>query len=142
MRTFHSKKLLLAAFAVACMGIATDESRERVADALTRMLGEAADPDVGFLNDSSHLQLSLLTVAFPTVSESELTEQARIIASSALRNYDEAGRLDKITVLYREPVRKGMWWIRHTRTFSVDSLLSLPADTSESIRMPPYPYPR
>lgn len=139
MRIFHSGTLFLAAFAAACMGIEKDESRERVADALTNMLGEAANPDIGFLGDSSHLQVSLLTVAFPTVSEAELTGQARIIASSALRNYGEAGRLDSITVLYREPVRKGTWWVRHTRSFSVDSLLNLPADTSGSKRMPPYP---
>jgi predicted component of type VI protein secretion system len=123
MRHSHAYQLIpMVAFAVACTGHARDEPGERVARALTSMLGEAAAPQVAFVRDSSHLRVQLSTVAFPTVSEEELTKQAGRIAGSALRNYDKADQLDSVTVVYREPVRPGMWWIRHSRTFSVASL--------------------
>lgn len=114
--------ILLAA---ACVAPADDGSRKHVARALTRTLGEAgeaADPQIAFRQDSTHLLVQFLTVAFPTVSDGELTSQATRIAKTALSNYDRADQLDSVTVLYREPVRKGTWWIRHTRSFSVDSL--------------------
>jgi hypothetical protein len=74
------------------------------------------------IGGASHLLIQLLTVAFPAVSEDELTRRSRAIARRALRSYGNANQLDSITVLYRERVRDGMWWIRHTRTFAVDSL--------------------
>lgn len=126
----------VVSFAVACMGHARDDSRERVARALTSMLGEAAAPQIAFVRDSSHLRVQLSTVAFPTVSEEELTKQAERVASSALRNYDKASQLESVTVVYREPVRPGMWWIRHSRTFSVASLRNGHPDMGASLPAP------
>lgn len=123
--------------AVACMRSAKDESRERVARALTEIVGEEADPQIAFQRDSSNLRVQLLTVAFPTVSEEALTAQAKNIASFALRHYDKAGQLDSVTVVYREPVRRGMWWIRHYRSFSVDSLQNRHSDVDVSLPTPP-----
>lgn len=138
MRIYPAYRLTPILFlAVACMRSAKDESRERVARALTETLGEAADPQIAFQRDSSHLLVQLLTVAFPTVSEEALTTQAKNIASSALRHYDKAGQLDSVTVLYREPVRRGMWWIRHTRSFPVDSLQNRHSDVDVSLPTPP-----
>jgi len=122
--------------ATACAGSAQDASCKHVARTLSNALGEAADPQIGFQRDSTHLLVLLLTVAFPTVSEAELTMQARRIATTALHNYDEADQLDSVTVVYQEPVRQGMWWIRHTRKFAVaelsDSSRALDASLSPS----------
>lgn len=114
--------LLMLAFATACVGPAKDQSRERVASALSERLGEAADPQVGFHRDSTHLAVRLSTVAFPTVPDSVLTEQAMSIASFALRHYDKADGLDSVSVSYREAVRPGISHIRHERTFPVENL--------------------
>ena len=114
--------ILLLAFAAACGGPAKDESRERLASALRESLGKAANPQVAFERDSTHLLVQLSTVAFPTIPESALTEQARNIGSFAFRHYEKANQLDSVTVLYREGVRRGVWWIRHMRTFSVEEL--------------------
>lgn len=128
MRLVHVYRFMPAIFlAAACVAAAEGDSRERVARALAESLGEAADPQIAFQRDSSHLLVQLATVAFPTVSEDELTRRARGIATTAMRNYDDAERLDSITVLYREKAGKGIWWIRNTRAFSVDSLQDRPA---------------
>jgi hypothetical protein len=124
-------------FAVGCMQSAKDESRGRVVRALTESLGEMADPQIAFQRDSTHLLVHLRTAAFPTVSEEALTEQARNVASLALRHFDRARELDSVTVLYREPFRKGVSWIRHRRGFSVDSLLSTHRNVEVSIPTPP-----
>lgn len=108
--------------AAACTADAEGDSRERVARALAESLGEAADPEIAFRRDSSHLLIQLATIAFPTVLEDELTRRARGIANTALSTYDKADQLDSITVLYREKAGNGIAWIRNTRTFSVDSL--------------------
>lgn len=117
-----SRLIAMLLLITSCMGSANDESRRRVAHVLTETLGKAADPQIAYQRDSSHLLIQLLTVAFPTVSEERLTEQAKAIATVALHNYDRANQLDSVTVLYREPVRRGVWWIRHSRSFSVESL--------------------
>ena len=115
--------LVVLALATACVGPAKDESRERVASALRERLGEAADPQVAFQRDSAHLLVRLATVAFPTVSDSLLTVQARSIASFALGHYEKANQLDSVSVLYHEAVRPGVWHIRHARSFSVENLM-------------------
>ena len=112
--------LLLLALAAACLGPAN--SRERLASALKDRVGEAADPDVGFMRDSTHLLVNLATVAFRTVSDSVLTVQARDIGAFALRQYERANELDSVTVLYREKVSSGFWYVRHERTFPVAEL--------------------
>ena len=76
-----------------------DNSLERVASALRDSLGKAANPQVAFQKDSTHLLVQLATVAFPTVSESVLTAQATRIASFALRHYEKADQLDSVTCL-------------------------------------------
>jgi hypothetical protein len=83
-------------------------------------LGNATKVQVGFQTDSTHLLVMLATAAFPTVSESRLTGQARDIADLALRHYERANQLDSVTVLYREPVGAGVWHISHTHTFPVE----------------------
>lgn len=128
MRLVHVYRFMPAAFlAAACVAAPEGDSRERVPRALAESVGEAADPQITFRRDSSHLLIQLATVAFPTVSEDELTGRARGIATTAMRNYDNADQLDSITVLYREKAGKGIWWIRNTRTFPVDSLRGSPA---------------
>jgi hypothetical protein len=112
--------LLLLALAAACAG--PPNSRERLSSVLRERLGKAADPQVAFKRDSTHLLVQLDTVAFPTVSESLLTDQARRIAGFALRHYERANQLDSVTVLYRAPVSRGVWYIRDTRTFPIENL--------------------
>lgn len=114
--------LLVLAFATACGGPAEDQSRERVASTLRERLEEAADPQVAFQRDSTHLLVRLATVAFPTVPDSVLTERSRSIGSFALRHYEKANQLDSVSVLYHEAVRPGVWHIRHARSFSVENL--------------------
>lgn len=112
--------LLLLAVAVACTG--PGNSRERLASALKDRLGDAANPDVGFIRDSTHLLVNLATVAFRSVPESALTVQARDIGRFALQHYERANDVDTVTVLYREKVSSGFWYIRHERTFAVGDL--------------------
>jgi hypothetical protein len=114
--------LPLLTLAAACIKPST--ARERVASALRDSLAKAADPEVAFQRDSTHLLVELATAAFPTVPESVLTSQARSIGAFALRHYDNANQLDSVTVLYREAARPGVWYIRHTRTFPVANLRS------------------
>lgn len=127
MRVVTRYQSIIGLFAlVACWGCTPDGPRENVASALREKLGEAADPKVGFQPDSTHLLVHLATVAFPTVPENELTRRARAIASFAFRRYANASDADSVTVLYREAVRPGMWWIRHERTFSAETLRGVP----------------
>ena len=114
--------LLVLVSAAACARTPKD-SRERAAAALKERLGEAADPHVAFQKDSTHLLVQLATAAFPTMSETNLTDQATGIATFALRHYEKQNQLDSITVVYREKAAPGFWWIRHQRTFPVESLL-------------------
>ena len=113
--------LALFAFLGACGG--PTNSRQRLASVLRDSLGEAADPQVAYQRDSTHLLVELATAAFPTVSDSILTGEARNIGSFALRHYEKASQLDSVTVLYREAApRAGIWYIRHERTFAVANL--------------------
>jgi hypothetical protein len=118
------QRLLLLCFVAACAEPAN--SRERLASILSDSLGTAADPAVAFQKDSTHLMVELATVAFPTVTDSVLTSQARGIGRFALRHYEPANELDSVTVLYREEVRPGAWHIRHTRTFPAGDLRNSP----------------
>jgi hypothetical protein len=109
------------AFFGACGG--PTNSRERLASVLRDSLGEAADPHVAYQRDSTHLLVELATAAFPTVSDSILTGQARGIGGFTLRHYERANQLDSVTVLYREAApHPGIWYVRHTRTFPVASI--------------------
>jgi len=117
----RSEWLLLLPILGACHEPAN--SRERVTSALRDSLGTAADPQVAFQKDSTHLLVQLATVAFPTIPEAALTDQARNIAAFAVRHYENANQLDSVTVLYREAApHGGIWYIRHERTFPVRSL--------------------
>ena len=117
--------LALLVFLAACRGPAN--SRERLASVLRDSLGEAADPQVAYQRDSTHLLVELATAAFPTVSDSILTGQARAIGVFALRHYEGTSQLDSVTILYREAApHPGIWYIRHTRTFPVGSLQPVP----------------
>ena len=115
--------LPLLALAAACLEPAN--SRERLASTLRDSLGKAADPQVAFQRDSAHLLVELATVAFPTVPDSVLTGNARGVGRFALRHYERPNQVDSVTVLYRGAVRSGVWYIRHTRTFSVENLRDL-----------------
>jgi hypothetical protein len=116
--------LLLLALSGACHEAAN--SRERVVSALRDSLGKATDPQVAFQKDSTHLLVQLATVAFPTMSEAALTDQARNIGAFAVRHYENANQLDSVTVLYREAAPPpGVWYIRHTRTFPIGNLRNL-----------------
>lgn len=115
------QSLLLLAVATACAGSAASNSRERVESALRDTYGDASDPNVAFQRDSTHLLVQVATAAFPTVSETHLTEDAKGIGSFALRHYDRAAEVDSVTVVYREAAGTGMWFIRHQRTFPVSA---------------------
>ena len=113
--------LLLLVFSGACHAPAN--SRERLSYALRDTLGTAADPQVAFQRDSTHLLVQLATVAFPAMPEAVLTQQARNIAVFAARHYENANQLDSVTVLYREATpHPGIWHIRHERTFPIGEL--------------------
>ena len=71
----RNRCLVVLTLAASCAGPTT--ARERLASALSDRLGELADPQVGFQKDSTHLRVALATVAFPTVSESVLTDRAK-----------------------------------------------------------------
>lgn len=114
--------ILLSALMAACVGATPDNPRTRLASVLRDSLGAAADPQVAFQKDPNHLLVELATVAFPTVSESELSDEAKHIGGFAFKHYERANELDSVTVLYREKVRSGVWWIRHERTFAVEEL--------------------
>ena len=114
--------ILLSAFIAACVGVTPDNSRTRLASVLRDSLGAAADPQVAFQRDSTHLLVQLATVAFPTVSEAELSDEAKHIGGFAFQHYERANELDSVTVLYHEKVRSGVYWIRHERTFPVEQL--------------------
>jgi hypothetical protein len=118
--------ILLSALMEACGGVTLDNSRTRLASVLRDSLGAAADPQVAFEKDSTHLLVELATVAFRTVSESELSDEAKHIGGFAFKHYERANELDSVTVLYREKVRSGVWWIRHDRTFAVEELRCCP----------------
>jgi hypothetical protein len=118
--------ILLSALMAACGGVTPDNSRTRLASVLRDSLGAAADPQVAFEKDSTHLLVELATVAFRTVSESELSDEAKHIGGFAFKHYERANELDSVTVLYREKVRSGVWWIRHDRTFAVEELRCCP----------------
>jgi hypothetical protein len=91
-----------------------------------QLLGKAADPQVAFQKDSTHLLVQLATVAFPTMSEAALTDEARDIGAFAVRHYENANQLDSLTVLYREAApRRGISYIRHARTFPIGNLRNL-----------------
>ena len=51
--------------------------RTRLASVLRDSIGAEADPQVAFQRDSTHLLVELATVAFPTISESELSDEAK-----------------------------------------------------------------
>jgi hypothetical protein len=114
--------VLFAAFALACAEGSENQAREWVASALSDSLGKSAEPSVGFLNDRKHLQVSLSAARFAECPDSAFAEQAKQIAKFALARYGDAGGLDSITVLDREPVSDGVWKIRRINTFAVGAL--------------------
>src|SRR5688572_21260972 len=113
--------ILLFSIGVACSGSRND-ARHEVARALTEHLGEAADPKVGYLRDSTHLKVDVATVAFPTRTEEDVTDHAHGIARFTYCHYEQASRLDSISVFYLEKIRRGAWWVRHTRSFAAAEL--------------------
>ena len=114
--------ILVSVLMAACIRPTPDNSRTRLASVLRASLGDAADPQVAFEKDSTHLLVQLATVAFPTVSESQLSDEAKHIGRLAFQHYERVNELDSVTVLYREAVRSGVWRIRHERTFAVEEL--------------------
>src|SRR5687767_10483217 len=105
----------------ACSGSSND-SRHEVAHALSEHLGEAADPKVGYLRDSAHLKIDVATTAFPTGTEAEVTDHARGIARFAYGHYEQASKLDSVSVFYLERARLGASWIRRSHSFPVADL--------------------
>jgi len=113
----------LLALVMACEAA---DSRDRLKSVMRDSLPELAKPVVGFDKDSTHLIVYLETTAFPTMPESVLTNHAKHIGALAVRRYERPNELESVTVLYREPVRRGVWYIRHVRTFPVAMLSSAP----------------
>jgi hypothetical protein len=101
---------------------AEDRARDHLASALSDSLGRNADPSVGFLKNSRHLQLSLAAARFAKSSDSVFAGEAKQIAGFALRRYENSGGLDSITVLDRDPVAQGVWKIHRMHTFGVEEL--------------------
>lgn len=122
------RSTLVLLLAVACV----DSSRRlqnNVADAVAKQVGAAAAPRVGFLNDSTHLLISVATVAFRTRPDSEVTIHARGIARVAFLHYARSAQLDSITVNYVEKITGGASWIRHSRSYAVATLRKPSPDT-------------
>ena len=112
----------IVAMGLACASRSDDAVRDHITSALSDTLGATAEPSVGFLNNRSHLQVSLSSARFPQASDSTFAVDARQIARFTLAHYESAPALDSITILDREAVAKGMWKIRHAQRFSVDEL--------------------
>ena len=112
---------LLSIFLFACFPSEPQSNRE-VRKALSKYLGEIADPRVGFLKDSTHLKVDVATVAFPTRSEAEVTDHARDIARFAYEKYSKRAELDSVSVFYLEKIQPGQWWVRNRRAFAVETL--------------------
>ena len=70
-----------ARFVAACVGPFKANARG-VAVALRDTLGKAADPQVAFERDSTHLLVQLSAAAFPTVPDSALTRRRGALAAS------------------------------------------------------------
>ena len=118
--------LALIGVASSCTQDLTHRSRKHVASLLSEQIGDAADPQIGFLKDRTHLLVDLSTAAFPTLTESTLTKRSRGFAVTALKNYVKADTLDSISVVYSERLgHKVGGWIRHTDTFPVSVLRDL-----------------
>jgi hypothetical protein len=127
-----ARRAVLRAFvfclaAVACHPKASDsEARTRLARILRDSLGQSSDPNVAFITEGdrrdSHLYVMFDTTAIPNVSDSVFERRARDLARFAVRHYDEASKLDSVTVATRESVQRGVWKIRHSRAFAVAGL--------------------
>lgn len=116
------RAMLTTLLALGCLSHQKDEALQRVDRSLRERLGELADPQVAFMRDSTHLLIQLATVAFRTVTDDELTDRAKNISSFTYARYDRANEVDSVTVFYREKVRRGVWHIRHIRSFGVADL--------------------
>lgn len=116
------RSLLATLLVLGCVRPEKDEALQRLDRTLRDQLGELADPQVAFMRDSTHLQVQLATVAFRTVSDEELTDRAWNVSRFAYSRYERASEVDSVTVLYRENIRRGLWHIRHSRTFPVAAL--------------------
>jgi hypothetical protein len=115
--------VLIVVIASACEQNPAERARKHVASLLEKQLGDAADPRIGFMRDSTHLRIDLSTAAFPTLADSTLSKRARSFATTALTNYEMRDELDSITVIFSErPGYKPGGWIRHTDTFPVSLL--------------------
>lgn len=129
----HYRSILTALFALGCVSPQKDEALRRVDRSLREHLGDTADPQVAFKRDSTHLLIQLATVAFPTVSDDELTDRTRRISRFTYDRYDRGDEVDSATVFYREEVRRGMWHIRHMRSFPVAALIDTAGPTTPAI---------
>ena len=125
MKTYALLLLTMIVVESSCTQDPTHRSRKHVASLLSQEIGEAADPQVAFLRDSTHLLVDLSTAAFPTLAESTLTKRARGFAITALKNYDRVDTLDSISVVYTERLGHEGGWIRHIDAFSVAALRDL-----------------
>jgi hypothetical protein len=101
-----------------------DVARAKLASILRDSLGDAADPQVGFIVNGppppryTHLYVHFDTAAFANLSDSAFALRARDVARFAVRHYPQANILDSVTVAARDSAA----WIRHTLTFPVAQL--------------------
>ena len=128
----EDRRMLLGALTLglivpACHRNAPDgDARTQLIAVLGDSLGESANPDVSFMrNDArpkSHLYVAFETPPIPNVSDADFDLRARGVARFVVRHYLQASELDSISVAAREPMRPGLWRVRHRRTFAIADL--------------------
>lgn len=116
--------LLLPVVVLACKQQPPEDSRERLAIALSDSMGRVSDAHVAFLRDSTHLLIELSGPEFYGMPDSMFPTVANDIARFGLRHYDKADRLDSVSVLDRDSVVGG-WRVIHLARFSVEDLRNI-----------------
>ena len=87
---------MAGAFLIGCDGDA--RARDHVASVVSSELGEALNPRVAFMRDSTHLLVHIDATTVASLSDSAFEVVARNIASLAVREYSRVEALDSITV--------------------------------------------
>ena len=118
MRIVLYPAFVLVLVSLGCVAAPNTPERKEVASVLKERLGDASQPDIGYIRNNAHLLVNLSTTAFPSLADSILAPRAREIATLALESYKLRKDLDSVTVVFREKAGTGMWWIRYERGFA------------------------
>jgi hypothetical protein len=123
MKAFRLVTVCSVSLCLACNDAPDIQARGDLASLLRDSVGQAADPQVAFLNNNNHLLVHLDAKPFTHLSDSAFSAEARRIAQVAMRNYQGKARIDSISVEAREiMVPNQAMRVRESRTFSVAEL--------------------